>query len=146
MASVILNFSNYGCSRWNFVAIVYTSWDIRYFLSTSGYWPPSLIYDLPKHTTVFPVVYPCCDIPKHTTVFPVFYPCCLSPETLFGRWILVAIMCISWDLCNYTVKAAVLDFWLPLTYLQLSIIAITPVDYLHMNIRGSQLEFRSKLV
>jgi len=39
------------CSRMNFVAIMFTSWDIRNFLSTSGQWPPSLLYDIPRHRT-----------------------------------------------------------------------------------------------
>jgi len=40
-------------SRWNFVAILYTSWDIRYFVGTPGSRPPSLIYHFPWHRTVF---------------------------------------------------------------------------------------------
>ena len=39
---------------------MYTSWDIRYFLCTSSWWPPSLISDIPRHWTVFPLVSPCC--------------------------------------------------------------------------------------
>ena len=37
----------YVYRRWNVVAIVFRSWDIRYVISTFGYWPPSLIF---RHT------------------------------------------------------------------------------------------------
>jgi len=47
-------------SRWNFVAISHTNWDIRYSLSTSGYRPPSLISHLPRQMAVFRSVYLCC--------------------------------------------------------------------------------------
>jgi len=43
------------CSRENFVAIMYTSWDIRNFLSISGVWPPSSISNMPRQGTVIPV-------------------------------------------------------------------------------------------
>jgi len=33
----------HGCSRWNFVAIMYTTWDIHSIFTTSGLWPPPLI-------------------------------------------------------------------------------------------------------
>jgi len=35
---------------------------------------------------------------------------------MYSRWNFVAIMCISRDLCNWIFNAAILDFWLPLTY------------------------------
>jgi len=38
-------------SRWNVNAIMYASWDIRNFLSTSGQWPLTLLYDIPRHRT-----------------------------------------------------------------------------------------------
>jgi len=53
-----------------------------------------------------------------------------------SRWNFVAIMCISGDLCNWIFKATILDFWLPLTYLQFPIIVIIPVECPRMNIRG----------
>jgi len=37
----------HGRSRWNFVAIMFTSWDIRNILSTSGH----LLYDIPRQRT-----------------------------------------------------------------------------------------------
>jgi len=70
-------------SRWNFVAIMFTSWYIRKFLSTSGHWPPFLIYDMLKYGTVSPVA----------NMIPKTWP-----------FIFVAIMCISWDLCKWIFK------------------------------------------
>ena len=35
-----------------------------YVISTSDWWPPSLIYGTPKHRTVFPFVFQCCPTPK----------------------------------------------------------------------------------
>ena len=54
----------HGCNRWKFVAILYTSWDTRNFLSAFGLWPPSLISDIPGRRTVFPSVFPCCPTTK----------------------------------------------------------------------------------
>ena len=71
----------YGYSRWMF-AILYISWYIRYFLSTSGLWPPSLISDIPGRQTVFPSVFSYCPTPK--TWVSTF-------ECLF------AILYTSWD-------------------------------------------------
>jgi len=45
--------------RWNFDALVYTSWDTRYSISTSGYRPSSLIYYLPQRSRVFALALPC---------------------------------------------------------------------------------------
>jgi len=67
--------------------------------------------------------------------WPCKYGCC--------RWNFVAIMCMNWDLCNWIFKAAILEFWLTLTYLQLTVNAITSVECPHMNILCSQSEFRS---
>jgi len=39
--------------RWNFVAIMYTSWDIRYSMNTSDYRPPSMIYYSPWRRVVY---------------------------------------------------------------------------------------------
>ena len=44
----------------NFFANMYTSWNIRYFLWTSGWWPPSLSSDISRRRTVFPLVSTCC--------------------------------------------------------------------------------------
>jgi len=51
-------------SRWNFVAIMCISWDIRYFLSTSGSRPPSLIFHPPccRHVLTFVPLY--CSLQK----------------------------------------------------------------------------------
>jgi len=49
----------YGYSRWNFVAIMYTSWNICYFISTSGCRPPSLVYYSPWRRRVFALDLPC---------------------------------------------------------------------------------------
>ena len=38
---VLPGLRKHAYNRWNFVAIIYTSWDIRYFPYTSGQWPPS---------------------------------------------------------------------------------------------------------
>ena len=54
----------HGYSRWDLVAIMYRSWDIRYLISTSGYWPPSPISGLSGRRTVFPLVSSCCPTPK----------------------------------------------------------------------------------
>jgi len=52
-----------GYSRWNSFAIYYTSWDIRYFQSTSVKWP--LIFNIPWRRAVFPLVFLCCLTPKY---------------------------------------------------------------------------------
>ena len=62
------------CSRWNCFAILYTSWDMRYFLSTSGLWPPSLISDMLRRRIVFPLVFLCCPTAK-TCVKPLEFRC-----------------------------------------------------------------------
>ena len=49
----------HGYSRWNFVAIMYTSQDKRYFIITSSYSPPPLI-----NRTVIVLVQSCCLTPK----------------------------------------------------------------------------------
>jgi len=46
-------------SRLNFAAIMWTSWDIHYFISTSGYRSPSLIHHSPCHRTVLAQVQLC---------------------------------------------------------------------------------------
>ena len=51
-------------SRWNFVAIMYTSRDIRYCLSTSGQRLPPLCSNIHRRRTVSPLVFPCCLTPK----------------------------------------------------------------------------------
>jgi len=45
-------------SLWNFIAIIYTSWDIRYTISTSGHRPPSLKHYSPWRRRVFAVALP----------------------------------------------------------------------------------------
>ena len=65
----------------NFFAIMYTSRYIRYFLSTPGQWPPSLIFIIPRRRTVFSLV----------------SPYCLTPKTWYSRWNLVAIVYTSRD-------------------------------------------------
>jgi len=86
-------------SRWNFVAIMYTSWDIRNIISTSGYWPPSLIYDIPRHQTA--------------SLF--FNVCFMALTTCNCHCNCFAIMHISWDTCYYIISAVILDFWLPVS-------------------------------
>jgi len=79
-----------------------TGWDIRYFISTSGQWPPSLIYD----------------IHRHRTVFPKGFPCHLTPKHGYSRWNFVAIMyrsldipCTNVDTCISGLTATILNFW-----------------------------------
>jgi len=47
-------------SRWNFAAISHTSWDMWYFISTSGYSPPCLSSHSPRQTSVFRSIQLCC--------------------------------------------------------------------------------------
>ena len=56
--------------RWNFVAIMYKSRNIRYFLSTSGQWSQCSISNIPRRRTVFSLVSPGSPIPK-TRVSPL---------------------------------------------------------------------------
>ena len=44
--------------------IMYWSWDKRYVISASGWWPPSLSSDIFRCWTVFPLNSPCCLTPK----------------------------------------------------------------------------------
>ena len=91
--------SMHESSRWNFVANMYTSSDIRYVLCTSCWRPVSLIYDIPRLWTVFPLV----------------FPRCLTLKTWLSRWHFVAIMYIMWNTSSYIISAAILDFWLPVS-------------------------------
>ena len=50
--------------RWNLVLILYTSWDDGLCASTSGEWPPYLIYHSPWRRTVCALVRLCCWTPK----------------------------------------------------------------------------------
>jgi len=70
----------HGCSRWNVFAIMFTSWDIRNFLSTSGQWPPSLLYDIPRHRTAL--------------IFSTV--CFMALKTRYYLWNCVAMLYISW--------------------------------------------------
>ena len=83
------------------LSIVYTSWYTRYVISTSGYWPPSLIYES-THT----------DIEQY---FHLFLLVVWPPNTWYGRWTFVAVMYISWDTHRYIISATILDFWLPVS-------------------------------
>jgi len=49
-------------SRWNVVAIMCTSWDIRYCISTSSSRPPSLIFYPPWRCPVLTFVPLCCSM------------------------------------------------------------------------------------
>jgi len=63
----------------------YSSWDIRYFLATYGYRPPSLIYNSPWHSTVIAQVQSQCTTSKHR----------------YSRWNCVAVMRASWAATHY---------------------------------------------
>jgi len=89
----------HGCSRTNFVAIMFTSWDKRNCLSTSGQWPPSLLYEIPKHWT--------------ESLF--FTVCFMALKTCYYLWNCVDIMYIGWYTYYYKISAAILDFWLPVS-------------------------------
>jgi len=54
----------HGYSHRNFVSIVYISWEMCYFISTSGYRQPSLIYPLSVHRAFFGVLQSCCPTSK----------------------------------------------------------------------------------
>jgi len=51
-------------SRWNVVAIICTSWNIRYFISTSAFRPPSFIFHPPWLRPVLTLVPLCCSMQK----------------------------------------------------------------------------------
>jgi len=59
---------------------MYKSGDTRNFLSTSGLWPPSLLYDIPGHRTVFPVIYPCCLTPEIWIAVGISLLSCVQAE------------------------------------------------------------------
>jgi len=67
-------------SRWNFVAIPHTSWDIRYSISTSGYRPPSLIYYSPW--------------PRSVRTSPIVF---LDVKIVGFPWKFADISFVSWD-------------------------------------------------
>jgi len=54
----------HGYSRRNFVSIVHISWDMRYFISTSGLWQPSLTYPLSVHRAFFWILQSYCSTSK----------------------------------------------------------------------------------
>jgi len=56
--------SKHRHSRWNFVAIMCASWDIRYFISTSGSKPPSSILHPPWCRAALIFVPLCCLVQK----------------------------------------------------------------------------------
>jgi len=66
----MLDVKTHKYRRWNFVAISHTSWDICYFISTSGYRSSSLI----------------CHSPRHTAVFRTGQSCCLTSKHRYSRW------------------------------------------------------------
>jgi len=61
---------------------MYESWDIHYFITTSGHRPPSLISHSPRQTAVFRSVQSCCLHRKHR----------------YSHWNFVAIWHTSWDI------------------------------------------------
>jgi len=76
----------YMHSHWNIVANIQTCWAMSNLPCTSGWWPPSLICDMPRHRTVFPVVYACC-LTQETCSLPLEF-CCYRVHT-------------SWDIRNF---------------------------------------------
>jgi len=62
--SCCLTSKTYVYSRWNSVAIMCTSWDIRYFISTSGSRPPFLIFHPPWRRPVLTFIPLCCSMQK----------------------------------------------------------------------------------
>jgi len=102
---------NAYCRR-NFVSIVYISWDMRYFISASGYRQPSLTYPLSVHRTFFEVLQSCCPTSKTWLleyrcyyVHNRRYKCYIStsaswPPFWFSTWILViCYFCYRRQLC-----------------------------------------------
>jgi len=45
----------------------------------------------------------------------LFTACFMALKTCHCRWNCAAIMCISWDTCNYIISAAILNLWLPVS-------------------------------
>jgi len=87
-----------------FVGIMYTSWDIRYSIFTSGYRPSyfSFISHSPRHG-VFRTVQSCC-LTSKTYVFPLEFRCYLAYKL---RYMLFHI--------HFRLQAAIFDILLTLT-------------------------------
>jgi len=70
-----------------------------YVISYSGQWPPSFLYDIPRHQTA--------------SLF--FIACFMALKTCYYLRNCVAIMFFSWYTCKYKISTAILDFWLPVS-------------------------------
>jgi len=97
-------------SHWNFVAILCTNWDKR---------------NRSKETAIldFPL-----SVSSRLTVQHYHYPYLIvGPRKHWHRhWNFAAILCTSWYICNRSLEAAILHIPLPVTFLSLHIISITP--------------------
>jgi len=99
-------------SRRNFVAIMCISWDIR----ISSLEAAILDFPLPVSSRL---------VIQHSDYFQWI----AGPQKhKYSRWNFAAILCPSWDIRISSFEAAILNFWLPLTYLLLTIISITPLE------------------
>jgi len=82
----------HGCSRWNFVAIMYTSWYIRNFLSISGWWKHLWFTTYPyieqHHYILLRVLWPW----KRVITFEIVLPSCILADI---RAITLFKFCIS---------------------------------------------------
>jgi len=93
-------------NRWNFIFIMYTSWDIRYFISTFGSRPPSLIFHLSWCRPVLKFVQLCCSMQKicgfrwNFTYFPSpmsgFSISGFTSTILISGWTRVSEYCLNY--------------------------------------------------
>jgi len=51
-----------------------------------------------------------------TACFVALKTCWKRIERIENLWNFVAVMYISWNTCNYIISAAILDFWLPVSF------------------------------
>jgi len=60
-----------------------------------------------------------------------------TPKHLYRRWIvLLSFIQAKIIMCNWIYKAAILNFWLPLSHLLITIISVTPVESPYLKIGG----------
>jgi len=104
-SSIVALYWIQGYNRWNFVNVVYTSWDKRYIRRTSSYRPPSLIFHKFTRRAVSAVVKSCSLTPKTSCAF------------VYSRWNFVAIVyrrwAISYFMSTSSSGAAIFTFLVP---------------------------------